>query len=72
MRVKRVEPPPLRGGSWINNNRNARCANRNRNIPDNYNNNVGFRLVVSIAVLCVSYGTSLVVRVFNVTVTLQA
>lgn len=38
----------LRGGSWINNQRNARCAVRNRNIPDNFNNNIGFRVVVSI------------------------
>jgi hypothetical protein len=38
----------LRGGSWNNNQRNARCAIRNRNIPDNFNNNVGFRVVVSI------------------------
>jgi hypothetical protein len=34
-----------RGGSWNNNHRNVRCANRNRNIPDNFNNNIGFRLV---------------------------
>ena len=34
----------LRGGSWNNNRRNARCAYRNRNIPDNFNNNVGFRV----------------------------
>jgi hypothetical protein len=39
----------LRGGSWNNNQRNARCAYRNRNIPDNFNNNIGFRVVVSIA-----------------------
>ncbi|MCB1859867.1 MAG: SUMF1/EgtB/PvdO family nonheme iron enzyme [Gammaproteobacteria bacterium] len=39
----------LRGGSWINNQRNARCAYRNRNNPDNWNNNVGFRVVLSIA-----------------------
>jgi len=47
-------PPPagvVRGGSWNNNQRNARCAYRNRNIPDNFNNNLGFRVVVSIA-LC--------------------
>jgi len=36
-----------RGGSWNNNRNNARCANRNRNNPDNRNNNVGLRLVVS-------------------------
>jgi hypothetical protein len=35
----------LRGGSWNNNHTNARCAYRNRNIPDNFNNNVGFRVV---------------------------
>jgi len=40
-------PRVVRGGSWINNPRNLRCANRNRNDPDNRNNNLGFRLVVS-------------------------
>lgn len=34
----------LRGGSWINNGRNVRSANRNMNTPDNRNNNIGFRL----------------------------
>jgi hypothetical protein len=34
-----------RGGSWNNNPRNARVANRNRNTPDNRNNNLGLRLV---------------------------
>lgn len=33
----------VRGGSWNNNRNNVRCANRNRNTPDNRNNNVGFR-----------------------------
>ena len=33
----------LRGGSWNNNPRNLRSANRNRNTPDNRNNNNGFR-----------------------------
>jgi len=37
----------VRGGSWNNNQRNARCAYRNRNNPDNSNNNNGFRIVVS-------------------------
>ena len=36
---------PVRGGSWNNNSRNARCAYRNRNTPDNFNNNMGFRVV---------------------------
>ncbi|MBM3853529.1 MAG: hypothetical protein FJ399_10280 [Verrucomicrobia bacterium] len=40
----------MRGGSFINNPRNARCAYRNRNVPDNFNNNIGFRVCVSIAV----------------------
>jgi len=34
----------VRGGSWNNNAKNTRSANRNRNEPDNRNNNVGFRL----------------------------
>jgi hypothetical protein len=33
-----------RGGSWNNNAANLRSANRNRNTPDNRNNNLGFRL----------------------------
>ena len=33
----------MRGGSWNNNTRNVRAANRNRNTPDNRNNNQGFR-----------------------------
>ncbi|MBE2202074.1 MAG: SUMF1/EgtB/PvdO family nonheme iron enzyme [Anaerolinea sp.] len=33
----------VRGGSWQNNRNNLRCANRNRNTPNNRNNNVGFR-----------------------------
>ncbi|MCP4701505.1 MAG: SUMF1/EgtB/PvdO family nonheme iron enzyme [Gammaproteobacteria bacterium] len=36
--------PVLRGGSWNNKPRRARAANRNRNKPDNRNNNIGFRL----------------------------
>ena len=35
-----------RGGSWNNNAVNCRVANRNRNNPDNSNNNLGFRLVL--------------------------
>ena len=34
----------IRGGSWNNNPRNCRSANRNRNAPDNRNNNLGFRV----------------------------
>jgi len=35
--------PELRGGSWNNNPRNVRVSNRNRNEPENRNNNIGFR-----------------------------
>ena len=34
----------LRGGSWDNNARNCRSANRNDNDPTNRNDNIGFRL----------------------------
>jgi len=40
LRKRRV----LRGGSWNNNPANLRAANRNRNTPDNRNNNIGFRV----------------------------
>jgi len=36
----------LRGGSFNNNEHNARCAYRNRNNPNNYFNNNGVRVVV--------------------------
>jgi len=35
----------LRGGSWNNNARNLRAANRNNYAPSNRNNNIGFRVV---------------------------
>lgn len=34
----------VRGGSWNNNARNVRAANRNANEPSNRDNNLGFRL----------------------------
>ncbi len=37
-----------RGGSWNNNARNCRSANRNNNWPDNRNNNIGFRAVSTV------------------------
>jgi hypothetical protein len=37
----------IRGGSWNNNATNCRAANRNRNTPDNQNNNLGFRLAAA-------------------------
>ena len=36
----------LRGGAFNNNQRNVRSAYRNRNNPNNFNRNNGFRLVV--------------------------
>ena len=41
-----METRVVRGGSWNNNERNARCAYRNNNHPDNRNDNVGWRCVV--------------------------
>jgi hypothetical protein len=35
----------VRGGSWNNNQDNARASNRNNNHPNNRNNNIGFRVV---------------------------
>jgi len=35
----------VRGGAFNNNERNVRCAYRNRNNPNNYNRNNGFRVV---------------------------
>lgn len=35
----------VRGGAFNNNERNARCAYRNRNNPDIRNRNNGFRVV---------------------------
>ncbi len=34
----------IRGGSWNNEPRNCRSANRNRNEPEERNNNLGFRV----------------------------
>ncbi|MGA0198702.1 MAG: SUMF1/EgtB/PvdO family nonheme iron enzyme [Prochlorotrichaceae cyanobacterium] len=39
----------LRGGSWYNNPRNCRSAQRNRNNHTNTNNNTGFRVVVAVS-----------------------
>ena len=41
----RAKVQVLRGGSFNNDTRNLRAANRNRNAPDNRNNNIGFRCV---------------------------
>jgi hypothetical protein len=43
----------LRGGSWNNNPRNLRSANRNRNQPDNRNNNNGFRVASTLPCLSI-------------------
>jgi len=46
-RFRGDRPRTLRGGSWNNNQENARVSARNRNNPDNSNHNNGFRVVVS-------------------------
>ena len=42
-----IESRVLRGGSWNNNQENARADYRNNNRPDDRNNNIGFRVVCS-------------------------
>jgi len=37
----------VRGGAFNNESRNVRAAYRNRNNPNNRNDNIGFRVVVS-------------------------
>ncbi|MCB0243024.1 MAG: SUMF1/EgtB/PvdO family nonheme iron enzyme [Anaerolineae bacterium] len=37
----------LRGGAFNNNENNVRCAARNRNNPNNRNDNIGFRVCAS-------------------------
>jgi len=37
----------VRGGSYNNEGSNLRCAIRNNNNPNNRNDNIGFRVVVS-------------------------
>jgi hypothetical protein len=52
----------LRGGSWINNNDNARAVSRNiNNHPSDRNNNIGFR------VSCAGRPTSLRPLLWNCT-----
>ena len=46
----------LRGGSFNNNPQRLRSTNRNRNTPDNRNNNIGFR-VSSTTLCCFSVDT---------------
>jgi len=40
--------PILRGGSWSSDERSARCAYRVRLVPDNFGDDVGFRVVLSL------------------------
>ena len=39
----------VRGGSWGNNQRGARCAVRFRHIPVGFDYDIGFRVVVSLS-----------------------
>ncbi|WP_366836213.1 SUMF1/EgtB/PvdO family nonheme iron enzyme [Nitrosomonas sp.] len=41
----------VRGGSWNNNPQNLRSANRNRNNTDEANNNLGFRIASTPAIV---------------------
>ncbi|WLE98952.1 MAG: SUMF1/EgtB/PvdO family nonheme iron enzyme [Candidatus Electrothrix communis] len=43
------QDPHIRGGSWNGNPGNARCSIRYRNDPNGRNNNLGFRVVFSLA-----------------------
>lgn len=45
----------VRGGAFNNNHRNARCAYRNKNNPNNRNNNIGFRVVLRTFFICRKY-----------------
>ena len=47
MEVETGERRVLRGGSWINDGRNARSAYRNHDEPGNRNDNYGFRLALA-------------------------
>jgi len=38
----------IRGGSWHTYERNARCASRDRDVPGFFNNDLGFRVVLSL------------------------
>ena len=60
----------LRGGSFNNNQRNVRCAYRNRNNPNNRNRNNGFRVVVAHDFL--TAGTAWRLRDLRVTSSFQA
>lgn len=56
--VKRV----IRGGSWNNNGRNCRSAYRNRNEPDERNNNLGLRLVLAQHTVGMGVNDQIVIR----------
>ena len=49
----------LRGGAFNNESRNAGCAYRNRNNPNNRNDNIGFRVVASTLFTCRKCGAAL-------------
>jgi formylglycine-generating enzyme required for sulfatase activity len=47
--LEKAGPRVVRGGSWDDDQGDARCAYRDRLHPDSFNNNLGFRVVVSLA-----------------------
>jgi hypothetical protein len=55
----------LRGGSWINNGRNARSANRNRNDPANRNDNIGFRLALARTIVDAPFDQTVIPSAFE-------
>jgi hypothetical protein len=52
----------LRGGSFNNNAQNVRCAYRNRNNPNNHNDNNGFRVILRPTSLASAAGNAVVAQ----------
>jgi hypothetical protein len=61
-RSKRGANRVVRGGSWNNNGRKVRSAIRNRNEPDNRNDNIGFRLSLAQRVVGMGAYDQIVIR----------
>ena len=57
-RIGRCARRVVRGGGWNNEPENVRSANRNRNAPDEANNNLGFRLARTPALVAGASGVT--------------